>query len=365
MPAAASSNKAAFRPNTRQRFAKVATVNAAFSTQQDIPFPQVGLLSRIFIYANTTISDAASSPSVTATTYGPYNVLKRIKGNLNLGTSTVFDMSGYGAYQVNKVTDTCIETKVENTDVTSATSGTNNLYQYPTTYVQTTAKSVQFVIMIPVSINDGPQFHIGLINLQAPEVRFTLSLIFGQASDVYTTSDTLTLAGTVSVYYQYYEVPNPDAVQLPPRVMHRLLEERTAIVATGDTTYLVPRQGVLLQLIHTLTLNGAISANTTDLVSRRLVFNKTDTPYNMDYIADRIYNRFRYGFSGSDKDLPAGTFLWDFFDADQAPTRGDLRDAIDTEALSTLESILTINSGATLGSGNNFVDSVRRITQQY
>jgi hypothetical protein len=192
-----------------------------------------------------------------------------------------------------------------------------------------------------------------------------LTVTFGLQADVYTSSDTLTLAGNVNVYYQYYEVPNPDQVQLPPRVLHRLLEDRTAIVATGDTTYLVPRQGVLLQCIHNLILNGTISKNSTDLTGRRLVFNKTDTPYNMDYIMDRILNRFRYGFSGADNDLPAGAYIWDFFDADQQPTRGDLRDAVDTEALATLESILTIASGATLGSGNNFVDTIRRITQQY
>jgi hypothetical protein len=42
---------------------------------------------------------------------------------------------------------------------------------------------------------------------------------------------------------------------------------------------------------------------------------------------------------------------------------GDLRDAIDTEAVTTIESTVTINSGANLGANNNFLDTIRRIIQ--
>ncbi len=363
-----NSKLAAFRPNTRQRMQKVGTIPASFgATSQTITFPQVGLMSRIFLYANLTVSDAAASPSVAAVLTGPFNALKRITGSTNLGTATVFDLSGYGLFCVNKITDTAVDYKAENTDTTvSTTVGASfNLYQYPTAYVQNVAKPLQFVLVVPVAINDGPQFSLGLINLQAPEIRFTLSLTFGLASDIYTTSDTLTLGGNVNVYYAYYEVPNPSQVALPPRLLHRLLEDRASITATGDTTYLVPRQGVLLQQIHNITLNGALTKNSTDVVGRRLVFNKTDTPYNIDYIVDRMLARLRYAFPGTVQDVPGGMFIWDFFNGDQAPTRGDLRDAIDTEALSTLESVVTIASGATLGAGNNFLDTIRRITQQY
>lgn len=359
-----SQQLAAFRPNTRQRIQKVGQLAASFASTQSITFPQVGLLSRIFLWANLTLSDAAASPATAINAFCgyPFNVLKRITGATNLGTATVFDLSGYGAYQVDKITDTSVETAKASGDQT-----TDNMFQYTTTgYVQNTAKVLQFVVMIPVALNDGPQFSLGLINLQAPEIRFTLTVQFGQSSDALASADAITLGGNVNVYYQYYEVPDPSQVALPPRVLHRLIEDRTTITSTGDTTYLVPRQGVLLQMIHALSLNGAISKNSTDLTNMRLVFNKTDTPYNyVDIIVARMLNRFRYGFSGNSNDLPAGTWPWDFFDADQAPTRGDLRDAVDTEALSTLESIFTISSGATLGSNNNFLDTVRRITQNY
>lgn len=359
---------AAFRPNTRQRIQKVGSVPIANGTQQTLTFPQVGLLANIFLFANATVSDAAAAPAVAASTFGPWNLIKRITGITNLGTATIFDLSGYGAYQISKLLDTCVEFASANTDTTA-----DFLYQYPTSgFVQNTAKAVTFVLMIPVDANDGDQFQIGLINLQAPEIRFTLQLTFsstpGAASslaDVYNTSDTLTLGGNVFVYYEYYEVPNPSAVMLPPRILHRLLEDRTPISAAGDVLYLVPRQGIMLQMLHNVILNGQISKNSTDVLGRRLVFNKTDTPYNFDYIVDRILNRKRYGLAGTKQDLPGGMYVWDFFNAQGAPSRGDLRDAIDSEALSTLESYVTLASGVTLGTGNNFLDTIRRITQQY
>jgi hypothetical protein len=359
---------AAFRPNTRQRIQPVGSVAIANGTQQSLTFPQVGLLGSIFIFMNATVSDAAASPSVAASTFGPWNMLKRITGITNLGTATIFDLSGYGAYQISKVLGECVEFGAANTDTNS-----DSLFQYPVTgFVQNTAKPVTFVLMIPVDANDGDQFQIGLINLQAPEIRFTLQLTFsstpGAASslaDVYNTGDTLTLGGNCYVYYEYYEVPNPAQVMLPPRILHRLLEDRTPISAAGDVLYTVPRQGILLQMIHNVILNGQISKNATDVVQRRLVFNKTDTPYKLDYIVDRILARKRYGLPGTKQDLPGGMFIWDFFDAQGEPSKGDLRDAIDSEALSTLESYVTLSSGVTLGSGNNFLDTIRRITQQY
>jgi hypothetical protein len=236
-------------------------------------------------------------------------------------------------------------------------------------------------LWIPIAANFGPQFHIGLLNLQAPEIRFTLQLTFtpnpaaaASLADVYVTAHTQTIGGNVFVYYRYYEVPNPAKVTLPPRILHRLLEDRTPVLAVGDNTYLVPRQGLALQIIHNFVINGVVDPTATNITGRRLVFNKTDTAYRQDYIVDRINNRLFYGLTPGapavangayTNDLRAGAYIWDFFIANLSPSSGDLRDVIDTEALSTLESILTVNSAATLGSNNNFIDTVRRITQNY
>jgi hypothetical protein len=376
MPGGSSSSKlASFRPNTRQRLRTVGSVPAAIGTQQSLTFPQVGLLSHIFLSAQLTATFSSATPTATASTFGPWNALKRITGITNLGTATIFDLSGYGAYLLSKTIDTCFELAQVNSDVTA-----DPFYLYPLTFTQNVPAAFSFNLLIPVAANDGDQFQIGLINLQAPEIRFTLQLTFtstpvaaSSLADIYNSSSTFSaLGGNVYVYYEYYEVPNPANVQLPPRILHRAIEDRYAITSVGDTTYTVPRQGIMLQCIHNVILNGQISKNATDVTGRRLVFNKTDTPYSYDYIVDRILARRRYGSAASLKsgtqgglDLPGGAYIWDFFFANAAPSRGDLRDTVDTEALATLESIITISTGATLGSSNNFLDTVRRITQQY
>lgn len=354
-----------FRPSTRQRIQRILAPNvplslttASFGSTASIQLPQVGFLSRIFIFVNLQVNDSAASPSVTQTTFGPWNFLKRISLISNLGTANIVDISGYGLYVLNKMLDPSVDLKTSLPEIGS----TDTIFQYPSTYVQNTPKTLSYCLMIPVSINDGLEFHLGLINLQAPELRVNLNFQFGNISDIYTTSDTITLTGgSVDLAYEYYEVPKPDEVDLPPRTFHRILEDRLAFNQVGPVTYLVPRQGVLQQLIHTVSLNGARSLNNTDVVSRQIVVNKTDTVYNQQYLVDRLLNRFRYGPG----EIPASSFAWDLYNAIELPSRGDLRDVLDTEAPSTLESIININSAATLGSNNNFIDTVRRIFQGY
>lgn len=376
-----------FRPNTRQRMRLAGgpiPITAFNTALQPLTFPQIGLLSGIYLFVAASVSDAASSPAATLNAFksGPFNLTKRITGALNLGTNNVYDVSGYGLYGVNKVQAINSDQALfqQGTSAIPGYANTDEYFQYPLTgsLTQNVAAAFTYVLYIPVSVNDHEQFHLGLLNLQAPEVRKTLSISTGQLSDVYTTSDAITLGGNIYPYMEYFEVPNPQAVALPPRIMHRLLEDRTPILNTGDTTYLTPRQGYLLQALQTISLNGAITKSggvpgnigtplgTPDMQQQRVVFNKTDTPYQNDFILQRALARMRYGSgAGLANDLPAGTFIWDFFNAKGLPTRGDLRDVIDTESLSTLELITTISAGATLGSGNNFIDTVRRITQSY
>lgn len=353
------------RYNTRQRVQKVGTMPITGFGQQLNPltFPQVGLINRIFLHVQATVSDAAASPSVAAAPFGPWNIIKRATFQTNLGTANIFDCSGYG---------TRLSVDNSNTDVSLGTANaavaSDPFFQYPTSgFVQNTPKNVSFVLVLRIGANDGRNWSLGMLNLQAPEIRAQLLLTTGVAADAYTTADTLTLAGNVQVYYEYYEVPAPGrGVALPPPWVHRIIEDRQTILANGDVLYTVPRQGKLLRMMHTVSVNNAIvtaagssaGSGASGITSRRLVVNKTDTIYNQEYIVDRILERIRYGHL----DLPMGTFIWDFFIAEEDVCRGDFRDVIDTEAISTLESFVTLDSGVTITGACN-LDTVREIIQ--
>jgi len=211
--------------------------------------------------------------------------------------------------------------------------------------------------LIPVSFNPGSNFDLGLINLQAPEVRCTIDLTCGAASDAMTGTPSFTGTPTIDTHYLFYEIPDPNKVQLPRPILCRTLQESLAIAATGDNIYQVPRGGTLLSMHQLIRANGARS-DALDLM--QIKFNKTATPYARTRNDLRFWQRFN-----NSVEYPVGAYLWDFAHSQESPQAGDARDWVDTEKLTTLEFIATITSGTTLGSGNNFYVNTRRILQAF
>src|SRR5206468_2557746 len=165
------------------------------------------------------------------------------------------------------------------------------------------------------------------------------------------TSITLT---TIELYVSYFEYPDPQQVLLPPGQVVRTVEFSQPIVATGDTIYTIDRQGTLLQLCSLIIANGTRS-NALD--SMRLVANINDSIY---LFAPRIILKMKNEFEQS---CPSdvGSFNLDLWHAQENPSSGDDRDVIDTEVLTTLQWIATVTAGTTLGSGNNFFNTLRRV----
>lgn len=352
MPAAQQQRRP-FRTGTRQRFAFVNSVAATIaSTLSPVELPRVGLLSRVIVQFRGTINLSAGG---TATDLGPWSLAARLGINANIGSAAIVDVSGYGAYMAQPL----VEELGYRPDYTGIFAGTGSgspsapnadIHAAPlangnNTWVLTW--------VLPVSANTGKEFEAGLVNLQAPETRVTVNITVGAGADF--TNNFNTISGSFFVYYEYYEIPDPRAFALPPLALVRLIEEQQPIAGTGDNIYTVPRQGVLLQLAHRVTLNGARSDSVDNI---RIRFNKTDTVYQQDRQAARVIERIRYGM------LPlTGVYYHDLWHAASDVSCGDGRDNIDAEELSTLESIVAVTSGATLGSNNNFLASVRRIVQ--
>lgn len=335
-----------FRQGTRQRFAKVGTrAFAASSALEPLQMPRVGLLSRIYVQYRgpVTLSGAGALSDK-----GPWNLVSRFRVNANIGSAAIVDLSGYGAYLVSRKHDfpgfapdlAGVGSTVPSADLHAAA-------------VAMGANTWALTWCIPIAANARNEFDAGLINLQAPEVQVQLEIVAGALLDPATLVTANT--GTFHVFYEYYEIPDPRQFQLPPLVLCRTVEEQQPIAAVGDNIYTVPRQGVLLNLIHVVTLNAARSDSFDEQSIR---FNKTDTVYRMERQAARIGDRVRNVLNPI-----TGVTEYDLFDTKAAISQGDTRDAIDTEELSTLESLITVSSGATLGANNNTLASIRRILQ--
>jgi hypothetical protein len=341
----APQNLRPFRMGTRQRMQQFATVPINLGSQAVVELPRVGFLAGILINMSGTVN--LSAGGTLSAEAGPA-VFKRIKVNVNTGAATLFDCSGFGTAVVNA---TMLKPMYNpfNTDI----------YKVP---VNSGANQWEQSYYIPLAINDGLQFLLGLINLQAPEIRCTLEITFA-ASGAEFVSNFTSIVGTVNCSYVYYEVPQPANTMFPPFVVHRILEERQSITSAGDQVYTVPRGGTLLQLVHVVTLNGLKATlqqgfvNQSNLIDNmRLVLNKTDTMYNIPARAQALWELLK-------NPLSPLFFNWNLYDSGVTGVgEGDFRDTLDSEAISVLESILTVNSGATIGS-TSFLDSIRRIFQ--
>jgi hypothetical protein len=341
----AGSKMLPFRMSTRQRIQQVGVVDMTIGGQSQLELPRVGYLAGIILncYGTMTLGGVG--------VYGPYgihNLLKRISVNVNTGQALIYDTSGFGAKQVNA--------RMLRDGFNPVNS---ELYSAPTA---NGANSFDFSLYIPIAINDSLLFHLGLISLQAPDVRCTVDLRYASAGADVVTNFTSISNAKVSVHYVYYDVVNPNQVQVPPLVLHRILEDRKSITATGDQVYEVPRGGTIMQMVHIVTLNNAIAniqVGSSNIDGARLMLNRTETIYNETARSMRLWQALKNGGSN-----PVGdTIDWNLFDAgDNGVGSGDFRDTLDSEQISTLESIVTVNSGATVGAVA-YLDVLRRIYQ--
>jgi hypothetical protein len=345
MAPAAAQKLYPFRMGTRQRRAKVGTIAYATSSAgQPLPLPRVGLLSAIILQFRGTVTLSGAGALADQ---GPWNLLSRIRVNSNIGSASLVDVSGYGGYLMQKWM--ARGWLPDNAGVGSTTVNAD-IHAAP---VAMGANTWVLTWVIPISANRGTNFETGLINLQAPEVTVTVEPTFGALLDPATLVTATT--GNLHVFYEYYEIPDPRAFKLPPLTLVRTLEEQQAVAATGDNIYTVPRMGTLLQLVHCFRANGVRSDG---YDSHSVKFNKTDTVYNDERQELRVFEKVMYS-----SPPVVGAIYRDFWNAYEDVSQGDTRDAIDSEQLTTLESIVTVSSGTALGANNNFLQSIRRILQ--
>lgn len=330
----------AFRPNTRQKRLKIGTVDFSLGGSKTLLLPEVGYLARVWLFFEGTISNSAA---MTPADLAPYSLFKRIQVTLNNSATDIYNVSGFGTFLHNAIL-------TKNGRLDKETDAT--FYAFPTSSGNTQAFTLG--LQIPVSLSQGMNFEAGLINLQAPEIQCQVNVDFANA--LTEVGDLVTaLTGVCHTYYEYYEVPSPAQVMQPAVVLHRIIEQTQPVNNTGDVIYTVPRGGNMLRLTQILRLNGARS-DSYDLTKLR--FNQSETVYQEEKRLQKIIQRERYGYN-----LPTGVIAHDWAYALQHAEESDLRDAINTEMVTTTDSIVQVSSGASLGSNNNFLTSIREILQ--
>lgn len=341
-----------FRFGTRQRLQPVATVNVADNSRQSVILPRVGFLSHVLLQVDATVTNTPGTGSIAFAPLGPWNLLRRVTVRTNLGTAVLYSTSGWTNYVFQRLqTDGFDPAALGDADVYAASTASGD-------------QALRLTYVVPVAANLGDDFLTGLVLLQTPEVQVTVDLEFGAlVGDAFTVAGGATVAyktGTqpvCRVAYLYYEVPDPNRVMYPPLTLHRIIEDELPVTAAGDVVWQLPREGLVLRIAHTVLDNTPARSNGVDRFVVRA--NRTDEIYRIDRWAQKWLQARRYNTP-----LPVGVFVHDWWAArgEGKPGYGDTRDAINSEAISTLENIVSLSSGFAAGA-NAKVLAARELLQ--
>jgi hypothetical protein len=337
-----------FRAGSRQRKRQsgagqsIAAGGNALAGVANFLLDKVGMLNYICIRVTGTVTLSAGGAFATN---GPWSVVDRIRVDLNLSNMNLVDIDGRMAYDLAR----------QMFRGYAPDGGTNYT---PSTLVFSAPVAMGANVwnlwyFIPISANPGSDFDTGLINLQAPEVQCTVSVRLNSSGANFVTNFTSLTLTTVECHQCYFSSLDPRAVILPLGQVVRTVQFTQPVVATGENTYTVERQGKLMNTTTRFVANGARS----DGIDRlQIVANINDTMYDETSFFNA--EEFERDYS---MPKPTGIFYKDFWHARESPGSGDGRDLINLEVLTTFQQKLFVSSGTTLGSGNNFYDVGRRI----
>lgn len=363
MPALATrqtDDRLPFRMGTRRRVQPLGSFPFIPGTPiPTIVIPQVGMLSKIYLKIEGTLTQTATPAVLNPLGYA--SLISRIRVNANLGSASIVDASAAGV-------------ELANFWRAPSTGRVQNIYANAIA-----ANAVSYGLEIPINANDRSLLEIGLINLQAEQVRVTLDVTPAAALLEFALSGGGTLSSTLTmyVYYEYWDVPNPNRYLLPPASLSRLLEEQQPIAATGEMSYVIPRLGTLTQMSEYFILGATaatrvmanLTAPTPQVNKFRVRANKTDEWMSLDARAAEIEEALFTNANQGTNAAPAGSFMrpgvrtWDFFHSGlQTRNFGD-RDLIDTEKITTLEFLATIDPTVT-PSAFTTRNLVRRVFQR-
>lgn len=341
--------KLPFRYGTVKR--RITIGNYAVTLGQAIPsivIPQVGMLGRIVVDVEGTYTKANATGFALVDGYDA--LLARARLTLNNGSAQVHDASGIGVNIINRNISPSLPIKRG----LLTTAG---------------AQTFSYKFLMPVQANDRRQFEMGLLNLQAPELRATVDLSFNAPATIFATpADWTAFVITANVSYEYWEIPDMSKYALPPLTLVRTIEESPiAIVSKGDQTYQIPRLGTMIEYHGVLVLNNAYAAVLTNLTQFQIKYNKSDVQYSVLIGDQETYEAEMFGsvLGGGGTFLFANAISYNLWAAsDRQLNGGDFRDAIDTEENTTTEIITTVSQAATLTAGKDNLYHVRRVVQR-
>lgn len=309
--------------------------------------PRTGLLARMYIHVQGTMSIEEGTGSVALHERAPWNIIDSLSFKANQGMD-IFRMSGFDAHIL---------------DITRAGKAYDPSVAADKVFsagVQDGDNDWDFTICVNVTPNERDL--LGLILLQTDQMSAELEINWSQAGSVNGNTPvrlvgdaTASFAGKASVLLETFIVPADPANRPDLTVVYQQLKRTDAIDHVGEIRLDMLRANLYSSITHIVTINGAL-ADPSDINSFKLRYNNDNTPYSIPTADQLMLQRRRYG-----RDLPKGVYVHDLF-YQGVPGFGGQRDLINAGAVAEFASLIDVNSNATLGSGNNRIET---ITQQF
>lgn len=304
-----------FVRNTRRKVIPLSSQSKGTSNPLSWQLPKTGFLAGIFLQISATASGTITSPNA----LGAASIIRRVKLTANAGPQLI-DISGPEyVYLLRDMLEDYV-------DVTPQNTGRNAV----------SAASFNLDMWLPVAVNARDP--IGLIALQNEETQLTLTVEFEADATVGTGA---TVVATVSPFIEIFTVPVDPKAWPDLSVVQQIVGDERAISGASTYYYSWPRGNTYLQVIHGAGI-GASGADSWS--SAKLTLNKSEdiwgamTPAGLTMEFNRFHGRARI----------LGVVPFDLVGTSGLGNFGSVRDALYSQLVTDLDSIITVTGALTL-----------------
>lgn len=304
---------------TRLRRQADRSIAYAFGVNSPITLEHVGLLKRLRLITAGYVTLTPGGGSVTRDAQGPWNLFSNMLIRVS-GLDLLYQVSGWGLYLIDLVTDKLYAPDVNPSVVTDATN-TAAIYNFP---VAGSAQPLVFNLDLPFTVPLMGFEDLGLWLIQNETVNMEVVPTFATLGGPTNLQQPYVTAGggtadvvsaNVAVWRDFYGVPSR-ADDMPPLGYVHQWEEQYDSISGSQVDIQHQRGGILLRLIYSIidadsegdeggVIAGLENQNLAGLLFK---YDANDTPFEEDFY--QVLARQREDYL---RDLPQGVFSHDFF----------------------------------------------------
>ncbi len=330
---------------TRQTKRSYGSIQLPSQAGVPFPMPKTGFLSKVTVAVSGTMTvTLGGGTAVIDPILGPWGFFSRIILAIN-GSKQVYNIDGLGSYGFTAM---------------SAHNAQPDNGMIPTPYphsalvyaagVGAGANTWKLPFVIPVAPNDDELLG-GFINMyDALQATLTVqqpgamySLTPGIAPILVTGAAVAAFAGAAKVNAETFDLPLQAVQANPPGgFLHTVNQTQVGLANTGEQQIKLDNEGVYLQVLHHMALNGIATSTQFDALALGSQFSYKHYDMESQFVLSQ--QRLMYG-----RDLPPGFVVTDLF-YQGLPNLGGWRDVFDASTVSDFRAFVTITPGAVLGS---------------